>query len=153
MSKTVTMIETQTTGTSATTADHGVRLLDDDECWRLLAESKLGRFAVKLDEGVDVFPINYLARDRELFFRSAPGSKLIDLTRDPRIAFEIDGEHGRHVWSVVVHGTAERLGTDAEIEDSGIQSLETWHPSDKFNYVRIRPETVSGRSFAKSQFM
>jgi hypothetical protein len=45
----------------------------------------------------DVFPINYLAHHHELFFRSAPGSKLIDLTLEPNIAFEIDGEHARHV--------------------------------------------------------
>ncbi|MCU1551838.1 MAG: pyridoxamine 5-phosphate oxidase family protein [Glaciihabitans sp.] len=148
------MIEKQTTGSTTTSAaDNGVRILGEDECWRLLAESKLGRFAVKFGDGVDVFPVNYLTRGRELFFRSAPGSKLMDLTREPRIAFEIDGEHARHVWSVVVHGTAHRLGTDHEIEESGIQSLETWHPSEKFNYVRISPESVTGRSFAKSQFI
>ena len=127
-----------------------VRILDEDECWRLIAESSLGRFAVKVHDGVDVFPINYLARDHELFFRSAPGSKLIDLTLEPNVAFEIDGEHARHVWSVVVHGTARRLASDQEIEDSGIQSLKAWHPTEKYNYVRISPESISGRSFAKS---
>jgi nitroimidazol reductase NimA-like FMN-containing flavoprotein (pyridoxamine 5'-phosphate oxidase superfamily) len=130
-----------------------VRVLDDDECWRLLAASSLGRFAVRAGDGVDVFPVNYLVHERALFFRSAPGSKLADLTREPRIAFEIDGEHARHVWSVVVHGTADRLGSDREIDESGIQSLQAWHPSEKFNYVRITPEGVSGRSFAKSLFL
>jgi hypothetical protein len=136
--------------TTTGAADSGVRILEDDECWRLLAESSLGRFAVKVGDGVDVFPINYLTHDRQLYFRSAPGSKLIDLTREPVVAFEIDGEHARHVWSVVVHGTAHRLGSDHEIEDSGIQLLATAHPSEKHNYVRIRPATVSGRSFAKA---
>ena len=146
------MTENQTIEPRTTRAtDHGVRFLDEDECWRLLAESNLGRFAVRVGDGVDVFPINYLIRDHDLFFRSAPGSKLIDLTREPQVAFEIDGQHARHVWSVVVHGTAHRLGTDHEIEESGIQSLQTAHPSEKHNYVRIRPESVSGRSFAKSQ--
>jgi nitroimidazol reductase NimA-like FMN-containing flavoprotein (pyridoxamine 5'-phosphate oxidase superfamily) len=139
-----------TQATSIGAAISGVRILDEDECWRLLAASSLGRFAVRVLDGVDVFPVNYLAHDRELYFRSAPGSKLIDLTREPKIAFEIDGEHARHVWSVVVRGTAHRLGTDQEIEDSGIQSLETWHPSEKHNYVRIAPVSVSGRSFAKA---
>jgi len=130
--------------------DASVRILDENECWRLLAASSLGRFAVRFHDGVDVFPVNYLVHGRELFFRSAPGSKLIDLTREPGVAFEIDGEHARHVWSVVVHGTAQRLASDKDIEDAGIQLLETWHPSEKFNYVRISPDTVSGRSFAKS---
>jgi uncharacterized protein len=150
----VRMTENHSTNSVATTeAVAAVRILDDEECWRLLAATKLGRFAVKIADGVDVFPINYLTHDRELFFRSAPGSKLVDLTREPRVAFEIDGEHARHVWSVVVHGTAHRLASDHEIEESGIQLLETAHPSEKYNYVRIRPESVSGRSFAKSSYL
>jgi nitroimidazol reductase NimA-like FMN-containing flavoprotein (pyridoxamine 5'-phosphate oxidase superfamily) len=84
------------------------------------------------------------------FFRSTPGSKLIDLTLEPKVAFEFDGERARHVWSVVVHGTARRLASDQEIEDSGIQALKAWHPTEKYNYVRISPESVSGRSFAKA---
>jgi nitroimidazol reductase NimA-like FMN-containing flavoprotein (pyridoxamine 5'-phosphate oxidase superfamily) len=145
------MTENQAIVTRPNPAVHSsVRILDEDECWRLIAESSLGRFAVKVHDGVDVFPINYLARDHELFFRSAPGSKLIDLTLEPNVAFEIDGEHARHVWSVVVHGTARRLASDQEIEDSGIQSLKAWHPTEKYNYVRISPESISGRSFAKS---
>lgn len=136
--------------TTAQPTGSGVRTLDADECWRLLAASQLGRLAMTVVDGVDIFPINYLAHGRELFFRSAPGSKLIDLTREPSIAFEIDGEHAHHVWSVVIHGTAHRLGSDQEIEDSGIQSLKTWHPGEKFNYVRIQPESVTGRSFAKA---
>ena len=143
------MTESQHAATTAGQPDP-VRILDEDECWRLLADTTLGRFAVAVPNGVDVFPINYLTHHRELFFRSAPGSKLVDLTREPRVAFEIDGEHARHVWSVVVHGTARRLAADDEIDDSGIQSLQTWHPSEKNNYVRIRPESVTGRSFAKA---
>jgi nitroimidazol reductase NimA-like FMN-containing flavoprotein (pyridoxamine 5'-phosphate oxidase superfamily) len=149
--KTVRMTENQAIGSRSNhAAFSSVRMLDEDECWRLIAESSLGRFAVKVHDGVDVFPINYLAHDHELFFRSAPGSKLIDLTLEPKVAFEIDGEHARHAWSVVVHGTARRLASDQDIDDSGIQSLKTWHPSEKYNYVRISPESVSGRSFAKS---
>jgi nitroimidazol reductase NimA-like FMN-containing flavoprotein (pyridoxamine 5'-phosphate oxidase superfamily) len=133
-----------------TNADSSIRILEEDECWRLLAASSLGRFAVRVGDGVDVFPVNYLVHGNELFFRSAPGSKLVDLTREPGVAFEIDGQHARHVWSVVVHGTARRLASDQEIDDSGIQMLQTWHPSEKLNYVRISPDSVSGRSFAKS---
>jgi nitroimidazol reductase NimA-like FMN-containing flavoprotein (pyridoxamine 5'-phosphate oxidase superfamily) len=147
------MIAKQEAGTTMTTADTGVRMLDEKECWKLLSETTLGRFAVRLPKGVDVFPVNYLTHDHELYFRSAPGTKLIDLTREPNIAFEIDGQHARHVWSVVVHGTADRLSSDHDVEASGVQRLETWHPSEKFNYVRIRPESVSGRSFAKAQLV
>ena len=136
----------------STTSDDipAVRILDADECWDLLTETGLGRFAVRAGDGVDIFPVNYLIRDHELYFRSAPGSKLVDLTREPSVAFEVDGEHAQHVWSVVVHGTAHRLGTEQEISLSGISSLETSYPSEKFNYVRITPRAITGRTFAKS---
>lgn len=128
-----------------------IRVLDEDECWRRLAEHDLGRLAVLAGTGVDVFPLNYLVHDRVIYFRSAPGSKHIDLTREPDVAFEIDGQLAHYVWSVVVHGTAARLGSDDEIHASGISALAAWHPGDKFNYVRVSASTVTGRSFAIGQ--
>ena len=127
-----------------------VRVLDPAECWRLLGEQSLGRFGVRLADGVDIFPVNYLVHERAIYFRSAPGSKLVDLTRAPAVAFEVDGQLAHRVWSVVVTGIARRLSTEAEILDSGIHELETWYPVDKFNYVRLQPKSVTGRSFSKS---
>jgi nitroimidazol reductase NimA-like FMN-containing flavoprotein (pyridoxamine 5'-phosphate oxidase superfamily) len=126
-----------------------VRILDTDDCWKFLAAQSLGRLAVRAGEGVDVFPVNYLVHTRAIYFRSAPGSKLIDLTQHPLVAFEIDGQLAHRVWSVVVSGTAARLGSDAEIQESGIDQLHAWYPNDKYNYVRIRAESVTGRSFPK----
>jgi hypothetical protein len=134
---------------NAISGNLAVHILDEDECWRLLSKSDLGRVAVRTLASVDIFPVNFLTNERALFFRSAPGSKLVDLTRESSVAFEADGQRGRHIWSVVVHGIAHRLGTDTEIHESGIGSLQTSYPSDKFNYVRITPRTISGRRFAK----
>lgn len=128
----------------------GVRPLDIDECWRLLAANSLGRLAIRDGEGVDVFPINYLVHENAVYFRSAPGSKLVDLTRAPAVAFEIDGQLAHHMWSVVLHGTASRLSSEAAIQASGIHKLDTWYPTDKFNFVRIAPSQVTGRNFPKS---
>jgi uncharacterized protein len=139
------------TGQPATTADVSdpIRILDLAECWALLQRQALGRLAVRDGDGVDIFPVNYLVHDSAIYFRSAPGAKLVDLTKHAAVAFEIDGELAHRVWSVVVSGVASRLGSDAEIQKSGIHELKTWHPSDKYNYVCIRPEGVTGRSFAK----
>jgi nitroimidazol reductase NimA-like FMN-containing flavoprotein (pyridoxamine 5'-phosphate oxidase superfamily) len=128
----------------------GVRVLDADGCWRLLAAHDIGRFAVRIDDRIDLFPINYLVHDRAVYFRSAPGSKLVDLGHSPEVTFEIDGQSAHHVWSVVIHGVASMLLTDAEVDESGLRALRTWYPSDKFNYVRITPTTVTGRDFFKS---
>jgi nitroimidazol reductase NimA-like FMN-containing flavoprotein (pyridoxamine 5'-phosphate oxidase superfamily) len=126
-----------------------VRVFDSDECWRLLEAHALGRLAVRAGDGVDIFPINYLVHNRGIYFRTGPGAKIIDLTRHSNVAFEIDGQLAHHLWSVVVTGDANRLASDAEIEESGIQLLAAWHPGEKFNYVRVRPQNVTGRSFSK----
>ena len=82
-----------------------------------------------------------------IYFRSAPGSKLMELAENPTVAFESDGRQWGKRWSVVVHGTAERLWDDTEIEACGILHLPTSSPTAKWNYVRITPTTITGRRF------
>jgi uncharacterized protein len=141
--------ESQKPGATHDRLPDPVRILDGDECWRLLAGESLGRLAARDGDGVDIFPVNYLVHDSAIYFRSAPGAKLVDLTAHSGVAFEIDGQLAHRVWSVVVAGIATRIASDVEIHESGIQALATWHPSDKFNYVCLRPTSVTGRSFAK----
>ena len=121
--------------------------LSEDVCWELLDAATLGRLAVAADDGVDIFPVNYLVNDRVIFFRSAPGSKLVDITEHPSVAFEVEGTHRRVRWSVVVKGKAQRLGEDTDIEESGVLGLRSVSPTEKWNYVRILPTAVTGRRF------
>ncbi len=125
--------------------------LPADECWALLEAATLGRLAVLLDDGVDIFPVNFLVQDRVIFFASAPGSKLVDVTRHPLVAFEADGVTRRDRWSVVVRGRASRLGVDADIDASGVRMLHSLSPTTKWNYVRVEPATVSGRRFTAAR--
>ena len=115
-----------------------------EECWSRLASAELGRLAVTAHDGVDIFPINFVVTGEVIYFRSAPGSKLVDLTANPRVAFEADGAIGHSRWSVVVRGEARRLDADDEIEASGILTLETRTGTDKDNFVRISAETITG---------
>ncbi len=128
---------------------HGsaVENLELDECWDLLAANDFGRLAVATETGVDIFPMNYLVRDREIFLRSAPGSKLASITERPSIAFEVDGKRMRRRWSIVVTGDIDRLGFDSEIVESGILGLKSQSPTAKWNYLRISPGSVTGRRF------
>ena len=106
----------------------------------------VGRLAVpSLDDNIDVFPVNFTVHHRAIYFRSAPGTKMVDMLVHPGVTFEVDG-HGRsRSWSVVVKGNARRLPSDAEIEASGITKLHTTAPGEKWNYVRITPSEISGR--------
>ena len=124
-----------------------VEELTEEACWSLLASVDSGRIAVIAGSGVDIFPVNFLVKDRVLFFRSAPGSKLALIAEHPEVAFEADGVQRRVRWSVVVKGLAQRLNTDAEIEASGVLGLHTLDTSEKWNYVQVAPQTVSGRRF------
>ena len=132
-------------------AESALEVLGEEESWHLLASADLARLAVSIDDGVDIFPINYVVADRVIFFRTAPGSKLMNLTAHPIVALETDGIHNRRRWSVVVRGSAVRLGSDEEIEASGVLSLHSLVPTEKWNYVRITVSSITGRQFTSSR--
>lgn len=134
-----------------TSAESALEVLGEEESWHLLASADLARLAVSIDDGVDIFPINYVVADRVIFFRTAPGSKLMDLTKHPIVALETDGTHNRRRWSVVVKGSAVRLGSDEEIEASGVLTLHSLVPTEKWNYVRITVSSITGRQFTSSR--
>ncbi|MFT4220163.1 MAG: pyridoxamine 5'-phosphate oxidase family protein [Microbacterium sp.] len=122
----------------------GLRL---EECWDALRSASLGRLAVLGPDGApDIFPMNYTVSEERIFVRSAPGAKLVDLARDPRVAFEVDSV-GDIVWSVVVRGTAARLDADDEIEASGVLDLRSASPTGKQDFIRISPREITGRRF------
>lgn len=128
----------------------GVEELDEAECWRLVSQARLGRFAVTASDGMpDVFPMNYLVNDRQIFVRSAAGGKLRSIAARPGVAFEVDGATTTHFWSVVVHGLAHRLDADDEIERSGVLELQSLNPTPKNDFVRLTPSTITGRRFER----
>lgn len=124
--------------------------LDAAECWRLLGAQTMGRLATATDQGPRIWPINYRVRERSLVFRSAPGSKVWDIGRDPRVAFEIDGvESGLH-WSVVVLGTASVIDQDGPGPRTEREQLRPVAPGPKPVLFRIEPESVSGVRFVSA---
>jgi nitroimidazol reductase NimA-like FMN-containing flavoprotein (pyridoxamine 5'-phosphate oxidase superfamily) len=121
-----------------------------EECWRLLDSSTVARLAVADDLGPDIFPINHLVSAGALFFRSAPGKKIVSLTRRPEVAVEIDGTDGGKRFSVVLRGTVRRLDDEAEMHASGVLDLATMTAPTKWNYFAVMPRTVEGRLFRTS---
>ncbi|CAN5422331.1 pyridoxamine 5'-phosphate oxidase family protein [Microbacterium sp.] len=130
--------------------NRGVEHLTTAECWRLMESSSLGRLAVEGTEGVpDLFPVNFIVHDGSVYLRSAPGLKLMDIAARPGVAFEIDGQDPLSHWSVVIKGTARRLDSDAEIHESGVEKLGSASPAAKQDFIRITPDSVTGRRFRK----
>lgn len=124
-----------------------VRELDVDETWELLESRDFGRLAYAVGSHPEVVPINYCAADRAIYFRTAAGGKLFGVTINQNVAFEIDEIRDEVARSVIVRGTARRLETSEEIEKAEQLPLRPWMPTDKFNYVRIDVDEVTGREF------
>lgn len=127
-----------------------LRQLTADECWHRLAAETLGRIAVSAAGMVDIFPVNFVIHDDTLMFRTAPGTKLIELAINDHVAFEVDGHDELEAWSIVVKGRAERVEKQSEIDIAESLGLAPWIPTLKYRWVRITPDELSGRSFARA---
>ncbi|TFD08894.1 MULTISPECIES: pyridoxamine 5'-phosphate oxidase family protein [unclassified Cryobacterium] len=128
-------------------AASAVQNLSEEECWNALLSASLGRLAVAVGGIPDIFPVNFVAADRHLLFRTASGTKLIELTVNNRVAFETDGVGRDDAWSVVVHGTARALDTQREIDAAAALPLRPLIPTVKPVFVEIVPESITGRRF------
>ncbi len=140
-------LNSQRRGHTMDTARGPVTELDVDECWGLLAANTFGRIATCAAGEIDIFPINYYADGSTILIRTAPGTKLLELTLDHHVAFEIDGLEDDKAWSVVVKGTAQQLELNHEIELAETAPLEPWIPTLKYRFVRITPTAITGRAF------
>ena len=124
-----------------------VRVLGDDEAWDLLSGVALGRLVTAGGGQVEIFPINFVAQDRSVLFRTAEGTKLFGAVMNDSVLFEADDHTDAGGWSVVIRGTARVLSTAADIREADRAQLVPWIPTEKLRYVRITPNDVSGRHF------
>jgi nitroimidazol reductase NimA-like FMN-containing flavoprotein (pyridoxamine 5'-phosphate oxidase superfamily) len=94
--------------------------------------------------------VNYVIDGPRLLFRTAPGSKLAELSVNPHVAFEVDEYDGRYAASVVVKGVATRLELLREIDAADALPLTPWIPTLKYRWVRITPVSITGRRFERA---
>jgi uncharacterized protein len=127
--------------------DDGVTILPEHECWELLAGVALGRVVTSVDGQPEIFPVNYAVQHRTVLFRTAEGTKLVSTTINNRVLFEADDHNVAEGWSVIVKGRARSLRTNEQIEEAERAQLLPWTASEKTHYVRVVPETVTGRRF------
>lgn len=124
-----------------------VSVLEAWECWQLLELAPMGRVALAAAGEIDIFPINFVVDNECIYFRTAPGTKLVELTVNPDVAVQIDGWDEGEAYSVVVKGIAERLEHAAEVEAAERLGLTPWVPTLKYRWVRVRATEVQGRRF------
>jgi nitroimidazol reductase NimA-like FMN-containing flavoprotein (pyridoxamine 5'-phosphate oxidase superfamily) len=127
-----------------------VVIMDTEECWTRLVHATFGRLAVTAGGEIDIYPINFVISDRKLYFRTAPGSKLLELSANPSVALEIDHVDEEIAYSVVLKGEAERLEHQGDIDAADRLPLVPWVPTLKYRWVRINPTSISGRLFERA---
>lgn len=94
--------------------------------------------------------MNYLVDRESIVFRTAAGTKLAGVVGS-RVAFEVDGYDAStgDAWSVVIKGTGHELLDLFQVRDALDLPLDTWHAAPNPRFVRIKPDTVSGRRFTR----
>lgn len=126
-----------------------MEILTEEQCWSLMGSVEVGRLAVAAAGDIDIFPLNFVVDDRTLLFRTAEGTKLVEVVLAGRVAFEVDGydpERGR-AWSVVLKGHAQMLDKWDDIYTAQDMPLFPWNHAPKERFVRISPYSISGRRF------
>ena len=126
----------------------GVEILPEHECWDLMTGVTLGRLVTSVGGRPEIFPVNYVVDHRTILFRTAEGTKLVSTAVNNHVVFEVDDHNVAEGWSVIVKGHARSLRTGEEIENAERAQVLPWTASDnKTHYVRVLPETVTGRRF------
>ena len=128
-----------------------VEALTDEQSWDRLAQQELGRLVTRVGDVLDIFPVNFVVDDRTIVFRTAPGSKLFELTVNDEVLFEVDDYSAADAWSVIVRGHARRLTSAEEIAAADALPLRPWIPTLKYHFVRIEATSLSGRSFLRGE--
>ncbi|PRI10416.1 pyridoxamine 5'-phosphate oxidase family protein [Leucobacter massiliensis] len=122
-------------------------VLSEQECWERLKTQAVGRLVTRVGEVIDIVPINYVVDGRSIVFRTAAGSKLVELTINSSVLFEVDEIGEDAAWSVVVRGNARALEHSDEVLAASQLPLRPYLPTYKPTFVRIDVDEVTGRDY------
>ena len=129
-----------------------VEELSEASCWELLESAFFGHLGVSVDGQPQIFPVDFVAENPDVLFRTAAGTKLKELTANSTVAFEVDNRTARESWSIVINGVACVLTDADEIAIADRAPLPTWIPTAPYVYVRITPSAIRGRRFVRTVF-
>ncbi|MFE3219401.1 pyridoxamine 5'-phosphate oxidase family protein [Streptomyces antimycoticus] len=126
----------------------GFRVLDRQECLRLLANVPVGRVVYTRQALPAVLPVSFsLDADSSVLLRTSAGSGLVHAIGGVVVAFEADDfdTATRSGWSVVVTGRATVVTDPAQHERLSRVGPRSWVVTCDDVFVRIESEMVTGR--------
>ena len=130
--------------------DAGLEVLSEADCQKLLTRRNFGRIALTIDGQPEVFPVNYVADDSRIVFRTAEGTRLQNSAMR-RVAFEIDDwDPSAGVgWSVMVKGVAQEITDAIDHLASALRELPVvpLAPGKRERWLAVYPSEVTGRRF------
>ncbi|MCH9668569.1 MAG: pyridoxamine 5'-phosphate oxidase family protein [Actinomycetia bacterium] len=132
---------------AASAPETPVTELTEEDCWNLLSGVSLGRLVTTVDGWTEIFPVNFVVQQRTVLFRTAEGTKLLTAVLNENVVFEADDHNVAEGWSVVLRGTARALSTSGDVEEAQRAGLYPWVATRKLRFVRITPDTLTGRRF------
>jgi nitroimidazol reductase NimA-like FMN-containing flavoprotein (pyridoxamine 5'-phosphate oxidase superfamily) len=93
-----------------------------------------------------IFPVNYAVDDGDIYFFTAPGSRLAAATRHAVVAFEVDHvEQWSHTgWSVLVVGSADEVTDPLELAALRSLPLKRWAAGGPETLIRVRGDEGLG---------
>jgi hypothetical protein len=121
--------------------------LTPEQCWEHLYRARFGRIATMDGDEIEITPINLVADDGKIYFRTAKGTKLLHLVLNEHVAVQVDQAQGGEAWSVIVRGTARQLTDPEETDRVDELPLRPWVGTTKLEYVEVAPTKVTGRVF------
>ena len=144
--------------TTSSDTRHTLEALDAAECLRLISPGGIGRLAYLGRYGLSVIPVNYRVHEGAIVFRTAQDSPTgEDLQTgiahaEYQVAFEIDDidETARAGWSVLIHGPAHHMTSEAERASVLASGVEPWPGGPREQAIRITPTRITGRRLHRS---
>ncbi|MFD4600412.1 pyridoxamine 5'-phosphate oxidase family protein [Streptomyces sp. NPDC058464] len=134
--------------------DDDFRVLDRQECLRLLAKVPVGRVVYTRQALPAVLPVNFsLDADSSVLLCTDSNSELVRAIEGVVVAFEADDfdAGNRTGWSVVVTGRATVVSGSAERARLSQAGPRSWMPTPEPVFVRIDSEMITGRELGRPE--
>ena len=103
----------------------GFEVLDEEECYALLAGASLGRVGVTVGAMPAIFPVNFALVGRHVVFSTGLGTKLTAALAGSVVAFEADwaDETGGAAWSVQAVGRSTLVEPGSDLEAAALVAV------------------------------
>jgi nitroimidazol reductase NimA-like FMN-containing flavoprotein (pyridoxamine 5'-phosphate oxidase superfamily) len=119
-----------------------------EECLALIRTQKVGRIGLNTEDGIRIFPVNFVVHDDAIVFRTLAYGAIAASGYGDDVAFEIDELDEEHHggWSVLAVGPCRRIEDPDEVQRlRELHDPEPWAEGQRRLYFRIQWRQLTGR--------